>query len=116
MKGGGEVWNFRFPPKNYLFENKYVKQRLEKAQLLKDLNKNPYENQVSRDCFTTDFFKKFEYLKDTESRRDESLGCRIIGRIKFLRLMGKAAFMKTCMLSFDFSCPTKSFKFSGLNA
>jgi lysyl-tRNA synthetase class 2 len=77
-----------------LFENKYVKQRLEKAQLLKDLNKNPYENQVSRDCFTTDFFKKFEYLKDTENRRDESLGCRIIGRIKFLRLMGKAAFMK----------------------
>jgi len=77
-----------------LFSNIYIEQRIEKAKILRESGKNPYENRVSRDCYTQDFLEKFSYLKDTETRRDETQNCRIIGRIKFLRLMGKASFMR----------------------
>jgi len=77
-----------------LFKNKYVEQRIDKAELLRENGQNPYENIVSRDCYTSDFLEKFAYLKDTETRRDETQNCRIIGRVKFLRLMGKASFMR----------------------
>jgi lysyl-tRNA synthetase class 2 len=73
-----------------LFDNKYVEQRIEKGEALKSLGKNPYENRVSRDGLTADFIEKFGNLED----RDESESFRLIGRIKFLRLMGKASFMK----------------------
>ena len=77
-----------------MFKNKYIEQRIEKGNALKELGKNPYENLVSRNCYTTQFFEKFNYLKEQEERRDETKECRIIGRIKFLRLMGKASFMR----------------------
>ncbi len=73
-----------------MFDNKYVEQRIEKGEALKSLGKNPYENRVSRDGLTADFIEKFGNLED----RDESESFRLIGRIKFLRLMGKASFMK----------------------
>jgi lysyl-tRNA synthetase class 2 len=73
-----------------LFSNKYVEQRIEKGKRLEELEKNPYENRVSRDSLSADFKKKFETLED----RDEVQSARLIGRIKFLRLMGKASFMR----------------------
>ncbi|EJF06508.1 lysyl-tRNA synthetase (class II) [Thiovulum sp. ES] len=73
-----------------MFSNKYVEQRIEKGKRLEELEKNPYENRVSRDSLSADFKKKFETLED----RDEVQSARLIGRIKFLRLMGKASFMR----------------------
>jgi len=77
-----------------LFSNKYIEQRIEKGKALKELGKNPYENVVSRDCYTSQFLEKFAYLKDSEERRDETKSCKLIGRLKFIRLMGKASFMR----------------------
>ncbi len=77
-----------------MFSNRYIEQRVEKGELLRESGRNPYENRVARDSFTADFLDKFNYLKDSEERRDESQSCRLIGRIKFLRLMGKASFMR----------------------
>ena len=77
-----------------MFSSKYIEQRIDKANLLKEDGKNPYENVVSRDFYTQDFLEKYDYLKDSETRRDETKNQRIIGRIKFLRLMGKASFMR----------------------
>ena len=77
-----------------MFSNKYVKQRIEKAEELNKLGLQPYENRVERDCLATEFIEKFNYVRDLENRRDEEKSCKLIGRIKFLRLMGKASFMK----------------------
>jgi lysyl-tRNA synthetase class 2 len=77
-----------------IFTNQYEQQRIEKSKELKNLGKNPYGHNISRDIYTNDFLKKFEYLKDEETKRDESKIQKIAGRIKFLRHMGKAAFAK----------------------
>lgn len=75
-------------------ENQYVKQRIEKAEKLRELNLNPYENRVTKECATDEFKEQFAYVLKEESRRDENRERTVIGRIKFLRLMGKAAFAK----------------------
>ena len=77
-----------------MFSSKYIQQRIEKGKALRELGKNPYENRVIRDCYTSQFIEKFQYVKSTEEKRDENSSCKVIGRIKFLRLMGKASFMK----------------------
>ncbi|HIO70903.1 MAG TPA: lysine--tRNA ligase, partial [Campylobacterales bacterium] len=77
-----------------MFSSKYIQQRIEKGKALRELGKNPYENRVSRDCYTSQFVEKFQHIKSTEEKRDENSSCKVIGRIKFLRLMGKASFMK----------------------
>jgi len=77
-----------------IFDNQYEQQRIEKAQALRELGKNPYKHNVSRDLYTDDFLKKYEYLKSSETTRDENIICKIAGRIKFLRHMGKATFAK----------------------
>jgi lysyl-tRNA synthetase class 2 len=77
-----------------MFSNKYVAQRVEKAQELKNLGAFPYENFVKQECLTSEFLTKFNYIRELENRRDENKSCKLIGRIKFLRLMGKASFMK----------------------
>ena len=76
------------------FENQYVQQRIEKAAQLKELGHNPYENRVTKECSTTEFIDQFPHLESMENRRDESQTRTVIGRIKFLRHMGKAAFAK----------------------
>ena len=35
-----------------MFSSKYIEQRIDKANLLKEDGRNPYENVVSRDCYT----------------------------------------------------------------
>jgi len=80
--------------KNLIFTNQYEQQRIEKSKELKNLGKNPYGHNISRDIYTNEFLEKFEYLKESETKRDESKTQKIAGRIKFLRHMGKAAFAK----------------------
>ncbi len=77
-----------------MFSNRYIEQRIEKANELRQIGKNPYENRVERTFLSNEFSEKFGYVFDLENRRDESVSVTLIGRIKFLRLMGKASFFK----------------------
>ncbi len=74
--------------------NDYELQRVEKAKELKKMGVNPYPHNITRDLSTKEFIKKFDFVKDLENKRDEEKSACIVGRIKFLRLMGKAAFLK----------------------
>lgn len=77
-----------------LFENQYVKQRIEKGETLKNEGINPYSNASNRDSSTEKFKADFAYLAEKDMKKDEERSATISGRIKFLRLMGKAAFAK----------------------
>ena len=77
-----------------IFDNQYELQRIEKAELLKKLGKNPYTHNIKKDSSTQEFKKCFEYVRDLENKRDENKENTVAGRIKFLRHMGKAAFAK----------------------
>lgn len=77
-----------------MFENSYVKQRIEKSEQLRALGYNPYDNKSERDSTIEAFQEHFSYVADHENGRDETKTACVAGRIKFLRLMGKAAFAK----------------------
>lgn len=76
-----------------IFENKLVQQRIQKASSLRDIEINPYSNDSKRD--TT--IEKFVYVNSDifhkETKRDENRHYTISGRIKLLRIMGKASFI-----------------------
>ncbi len=77
-----------------IFENQYEKQRIEKAQTLKELGANPYTHNIKKELSTKEFKERFSHLIESEEKRDESEVHSVAGRVKFLRLMGKAAFAK----------------------
>ncbi len=77
-----------------MFSNRYIEQRIEKAEELRKIGKNPYENRVERDLLSSEFIAKFGYVWELSNRRDETVSVTLIGRIKLLRLMGKASFLK----------------------
>ena len=77
-----------------MFENKYIQQRIEKAEALKELGINPYANDSKRELSIQDYLNKNSDIFDVETKRDESRNFTIAGRIKFFRLMGKASFLK----------------------
>ncbi|UYF43976.1 lysine--tRNA ligase [Aliarcobacter cryaerophilus] len=77
-----------------MFENKYIQQRIEKAQNLRDLGINPYANETKRELSIQDYLLKNEDIFNLETKRDENRSFTIAGRIKFFRLMGKASFLK----------------------
>ncbi len=73
-----------------IFKNQYEQQRIEKSKLLKELGYNPYPHNITKDTSTAKFKESFADIDE----RDENQNVTISGRIKFLRLMGKAAFVK----------------------
>ncbi len=77
-----------------IFESNYELQRMQKADELREIGVNPYPHDVKRDCTAKEFLDIYEYVRDTDEKRDESKSSTVAGRIKFLRLMGKAAFLK----------------------
>ena len=77
-----------------IFKNKYVQQRIEKAKVLKDAGHNPYSNNSQRNTTVEKFLNVNSDIKEVESKRDENRHYIVSGRIKFLRIMGKASFVK----------------------
>lgn len=77
-----------------MFENKYIQQRIEKADKLRELGINPYSNKCERNTSVSKFTNVNSDLFDTETKRDEKRHYILAGRIKFFRLMGKASFLK----------------------
>ena len=76
------------------FENKYVQQRIQKAQLLKDAGFNPYSNNSQRNTTVEKYLNVNEDIESKEDKRDENRHYIVSGRIKLLRIMGKASFVK----------------------
>ncbi len=77
-----------------IFDNQYQKQRIEKADALREMGINPYQNRTVKECTNQEFLQKYAYLKESEEKEALDESCTVAGRIKFLRLMGKAAFAK----------------------
>lgn len=87
-----------------MFENTYIQQRIRKAHTLREKNLNPYANGTKRTITNAEFLQKYAYLKtqetqssqETESSKvqDEIQNETIVGRVRFIRLMGKACFIK----------------------
>ena len=77
-----------------MFENKYIQQRIEKAEKLREVGINPYSNESLRNCTIAKFLNVNSDILHSEEKRDENRTYTVAGRIKFFRLMGKAAFLK----------------------
>jgi lysyl-tRNA synthetase class 2 len=76
------------------FSNKYVQQRIEKAQQLKEMGINPYSNDSKRNTTIAKYFNVNSDVEHLENKRDENRHYTLSGRIKFFRVMGKASFLK----------------------
>ncbi len=77
-----------------MFENKYIQQRIEKANRLRELGVNPYANNSDRNTTITQFLNVNSDIFQKEDKRDENRNYTVAGRVKFFRLMGKASFLK----------------------
>ncbi|AXX86609.1 lysine--tRNA ligase [Malaciobacter marinus] len=77
-----------------MFENKYIQQRIEKANTLKELGVNPYSNSSKRNTTISKYLNVNTDIFQKEDKRDENRNYTVAGRVKFFRLMGKASFLK----------------------
>jgi len=79
-----------------IFDNQYIQERIKKAQMLKEAGINPYPANKTKGMSSSEFFNTFEYIKELndEVKQDKTQHVKLVGRIKFVRIMGKAAFAK----------------------
>ncbi len=75
-------------------ENKYIQQRIEKANRLRELGINPYDNESNRNTTIAQYIDVNSDVAAMEEKRDEKRNFTVAGRIKFFRIMGKASFLK----------------------
>ncbi len=76
-----------------ILENKFIQQRIEKAQLLKNEGINPYSNDSKRNTTIEKYLNVNSDIAEKENKRDENRLYTLSGRIKLLRIMGKASFL-----------------------
>jgi len=76
------------------FTNKFIQQRIQKAKLLKDDGINPFSNNSKRNTTIQKYLNVNSDIEEKENKRDENRHYIVSGRIKFLRVMGKASFVK----------------------
>jgi len=82
-----------------IFENQQIQDRITKTQTLREKGINPYPNQVKKGTPSTTFLSECAYVNDIdvaegEMKQDKTKSYTLTGRIKFIRIMGKAAFAK----------------------
>ena len=77
-----------------IFDNKFIQQRIEKAKLLKEAGYNPYSNDSKRNTTVEKYLNVNSDVAEREDKRDENRHYIVSGRIKLLRIMGKASFVK----------------------
>ena len=77
-----------------MFENQYVQERIKKANTLREMGINPYPAGVKKGTPTKEFKEQNRDLLEKEEgqREDSSREYRLTGRVKLVRVMGKAAF------------------------
>ncbi len=76
------------------FENKFIQQRIEKAEALRAEGINPYSNDSQRNSTIEKYMHVNADIEHKEEKRDENRHYTIAGRIKLFRIMGKASFIK----------------------
>ncbi len=77
-----------------MFSNKFIQQRIEKANILREAGINPYSNESQRNTTVEKFLNVNSDIEQKEDKRDENRIYTVSGRIKLLRIMGKASFVK----------------------
>ncbi|HIQ28781.1 MAG TPA: lysine--tRNA ligase [Sulfurovum sp.] len=82
-----------------IFDNQYIQERIKKTQTLREKGINPYPNQVKKGIPSSTFLSECNYVHDIEvdegeMKQDKTKSYTLTGRIKFVRIMGKAAFAK----------------------
>ena len=77
-----------------MFSNKFIQQRIEKANVLREAGINPYSNDSQRNTTVEKFLNVNADIEQKENKRDETRLYTVSGRIKLLRIMGKASFVK----------------------
>ncbi len=77
-----------------MFNSQLERQRIEKVELIRELGKNPYPHSIKRDTYAQEFLDIFNYVHECNPKEDLEKEAVVAGRIKFLRHMGKAAFLK----------------------
>lgn len=94
-----------------MFHGTYIQQRIQKANQLREQQANPYRNNAIRTITNKAFLQKYHFLKENPESSDnhtqsniqaqsqtksqiESQTESIVGRLKFMRMMGKACFLK----------------------
>ncbi len=80
-----------------IFDNQYIQERIKKTEILRTRGINPYPNQVKKGTPSKKFLTQCAYVHEIETneiKRDETKEYRLTGRLKFMRIMGKASFAK----------------------
>ena len=79
-----------------IFENQYIQERIKKTEKLREEGINPYPNQIKKGTPSAQFLAECEDIKaqDADEKKDENRTYALTGRLKFIRIMGKAAFAK----------------------
>jgi lysyl-tRNA synthetase class 2 len=80
-----------------IFNSQYIQERIKKADILREKGINPYPNQVKKGTQSAQFLSECAFVHDIETdgmKKNESKVYTLTGRIKFIRIMGKAAFAK----------------------
>ncbi len=77
-----------------MFTNKFIQQRITKANNLREMGINPYSNSSKRNTTIEKFLNINSDVENLENKRSETRIYTVAGRIKLYRLMGKASFIK----------------------
>jgi lysyl-tRNA synthetase class 2 len=79
-----------------IFENQYIQERIKKADKLREEGHNPYPANITKGIPSSTFLKQFAYVNEQQAKekKDDTVSVILTGRIKFVRIMGKAAFAK----------------------
>ena len=80
-----------------IFDNQYIQERIKKTETLREKGINPYPNQVKKGIPSATFLSECNYVHDIETdemKQDKEKSYTLTGRLKFIRIMGKAAFAK----------------------
>jgi lysyl-tRNA synthetase class 2 len=82
-----------------IFNNQYIQERIKKTELLREKGINPYPNKIAKGMPSATFLNECAYVHDVKEneegmKRDKDKSFTLTGRIKFVRIMGKAAFAK----------------------
>lgn len=75
-----------------IFDNPLEQQKIEKANELRELGRNPYPHFLSPELTIKDFKEKFAYIKEQENQRAEDEIFSLAGRIMLKRVAGKSTF------------------------
>jgi lysyl-tRNA synthetase class 2 len=77
-----------------IFDNPYISERIKKAEKLRQEGHNPYPANLQKGMSSGAFLRTWASLKDADIREAREERVTLTGRIRFVRIMGKAAFAK----------------------